>query len=254
MADGTDTRNPWTRPGVLIAAAFLVVAVVLGIVVITRTRPTTPAATPTVATTTATTTATAEVPTPTGSATASTTASTASSPVVGGGDQQLPRTAPPVSWVTVKTLALPVSATAGPQVDTDTVMSGYAHTPIGALIATADNGLRFAVVDNWRRATLASVADTPGRAAFLQQRAAYGQVTPTPGQLTQIAGFNIVSYTPGRAVVQLARAAGDGSLTVTTDTVVWRGDDWKLLLPDSGTTPPAADLPSLQGFIPWSST
>jgi len=249
MADG-DTRNPWTRPGVLIAAAFLVVAVVLGILVITRTGPTTPAATPTVATTTATTTAAAEVPTPTVPATAS----TATSPVAGGGDQQLPRTAPPVSWVTVKTLALPVSATAGPQVNTDTVMSGYAHTPIGALIATADNGLRFAVVDNWRQATSASVADTPGRAAFLQQRAAYGQVTPTPGQLTQIAGFNIVSYTPDRAVVQLARAAGDGSLTVTTDTVVWRDGDWKLLLPDSGTTPPAADLPSLQGFIPWSST
>jgi len=254
MADGTDTRNPWTRPGVLIAAAFLVVAVVLGILVITRTGPATPAATPTVATTTATTTAAAEVPTPTVPATASTTASTATSPVAGGGDQQLPRTAPPVSWVTVKTLALPVSATAGPQVNTDTVMSGYAHTPIGALIATADTSARYSVVDNWRQATLASVADTPGRAAFLQQRAAYGQVTPTPGQLTQIAGFNVVSYTPGRAVVQLARAAGDGSLTVTTDTVVWRDGDWKLLLPDSGTTPPAADLPSLQGFIPWSST
>jgi len=253
MADGTDTRNPWTRPSVLIAAAFLVVAVVLGIVVLTRTGPTTPAATPTVATTTAATTAAAEVPTPTVPATAST-ASTASSPVAGGGDQELPRTAPPVSWVTVKTLALPISATAGPQVDTDTVMSGYAHTPIGALIATADTSARYSIVDNWRQATLASVADTPGRAAFLQQRAAYGQVTPTPGQLTQIAGFNIVSYTPVRAVVQLARAAGDGSLTVTTDTVVWRDDDWKLLLPDSGTTPPAADLPSLQGFIPWSST
>jgi hypothetical protein len=253
MADGTDTRNPWTRPGVLIAAAFLVVAVVLGIVVLTRTGPATPAATPTVATTTAATTAAAEVPTPTVPATAST-ASTASSPVAGGGDQELPRTAPPVSWVTVKTLALPVSATAGPRVDTDTVMSGYAHTPIGALIATADTSARYSIVDNWRQATLASVADTPGRAAFLQQRAAYGQVTPTPGQLTQIAGFNIVSYTPGRAVVQLARAAGDGSLTVTTDTVVWRDRDWKLLLPDSGTTPPAADLPSLQGFIPWSST
>jgi len=147
MADGTNTRNPWTRPGVLIAAAFLVVAVVLGIVVITRTGPATPAATPTVATTTATTTAAAEVPTPTVPATAS----TATSPVTGGGDQQLPRTAPPVSWVTVKTLALPVSPTAGPQVNTDTVMSGYAHTPIGALIATADTSSRYSIVDNWRR-------------------------------------------------------------------------------------------------------
>lgn len=251
MADGTDTRNPWTRPGVLIAAAFFVVAVVLGTLVITRTKPATPAATPTLAVTTAT----AEVRTPTVTAPSSHSAtSTSTSPVVGGADQQLPRTAPPVSWVTVKTLALPVSATAGPQVDTDTVMSGYAHTPIGALIATADTSSRYSIVDNWRQATLASVADTPGRAAFLQQRAAYGQVTPTPGQLTQIAGFNVVSYTPGRAVIQLARAAGDGSLTVTADTVVWVDGDWKLLLPDSGTTPPAADLPSLQGFIPWSST
>lgn len=250
MADGTDPRNPWTRPGVLIAAAFLVVAVVLGIVVVTRTGPATPASAPTVATTTTP----AEAATPTVSAIPGPAVGTATSPGAGGGDQQLPRTAPPVSWVTVKTLALPVSATAGPRVNTDTVMSGYAHTPIGALIAVADNGLRFAVVDNWREATLSAVADTPGRAAFLQQRAAYGRVTPTPGQLTQIAGFNIVSYTPDRAVVQLARAAGDGSLTVTTDTVVWRDGDWELLLPDSGTTPPAADLQSLQGFIPWSNT
>lgn len=250
MADGTDPRNPWTRPGVLIAAAFLVVAVVLGIVVVTRTGPATPAATPTVATTTTS----AEAATPTASTTPSTTASTATSPGAGGGDQELPRTAPPVSWVTVKTLALPVSATAGPQVNTDTVMSGYAHTPIGALIATADTSARYSIVDDWRQATLASVADTPGRTAFLQQRAAYGRVTPTPGQLTQIAGFNVVSYTSDRAVVQLARAAGDGSLTVTTDTAVWRDGDWKLLLPDSGTTPPAADLQSLQGFIPWSNT
>ncbi len=245
MADGTDTRNPWTRPGVLIAAAFLVVAVVLGIVVVTRTGPTTPAATPTAATTTA--------PADSAKPTVSATSATATAPPAGG-EQQLPRTAPPVSWVTVKTLALPVSATAGPQVNTDTVMSGYAHTPIGALIATADISARYSIVDDWRQATLASVADTPGRTAFLQQRASYGQVTPTPGQLTQIAGFTIVSYTPDRAVVQLARAAGDGSLTVTTDTVVWRDRDWKLLLPDSGTTPPAADLQSLQGFIPWSNT
>ncbi len=246
MADGTDTRNPWTRPGVLIAAAFLVVAVVLGVLVITRTGPSAPAAAPT---------SSATVPVnPTGSdpAPASPTPTPATTRVADE-DQQLPRTAPPVTWTTVKTLALPVSASAGPRTNTDTVMAGYAHSPVGALLAVADNGLRFAVVDDWRPATLSAVADTPGRAAFLQQRAAYGQITPTPGQLTQVAGFNIVSYTPDRAVVQLARAAGDGSLTVTTDTVVWRDDDWKILLPASGTTPPAADLQSLQGFIPWSS-
>jgi len=246
MADGTDTRNPWTRPGVLIAAAFLLVAIVLGVLVITRTGPTAPAAAPTPS-------ATLPV-SPTGSdpTLASPTSTSAGTPVADG-DQRLPRTAPPVTWTTVKTLSLPVSATAGPRVDTDTVMAGYAHSPVGALLAVADNGLRFAVVDDWRSATMSAVADTSGRAAFVQQRAAYGRIDPTPGQLTQIAGFNVVSYTPDRAVVQLARAATDGSLTVTTDTVVWRDEDWKILLPASGTTPPAADLQSLRGFVPWSS-
>ncbi len=248
MADDSETRNPWTRPGVLVAAAFLVVAVVFGVVVITGTGGDSPAAGPTPTTSTTAVSASALPPSTVSASSSSTTVR------AGGGDQQLPRTAPPVSWVTVKTLALPVSPTAGPRVNTATVMAGYAHTPVGALLAVADNGLRFAVVDDWRAATRSAVADTPGRAAFLAQRAAYGTVTPTPGQLTQIAGFNLVSYTPDRAVIQLARAAGDGGLTVTTDTVIWGDRDWKILLPDSGTTAPTAALQSLQGFIPWSAS
>jgi len=160
-----------------------------------------------------------------------------------------------VTWVQFETLALPVSAAAGPRVNTGTVMSGYQHTPAGALLAVADNDVRFSLADDWRTATLAAVADTPGRAAFIAQRAPYGQlVDPTPGQLTQIAGFNVVSYTPDRATIQIARVATDGGLTATTDTVRWEAGDWKVLLPDSGTTPPAAVLRSLAGYVPWSSS
>ena len=236
-------RSPWTRPGVLIAAAFLLAVIVLGAVVVSRQGGGPAAADPSPSTSASTPTAPAGTATPSSSAPESVPA-----------DQTVPRVGPPATWVTVKTLLLPVSATAGPRVNTANEMTGYERTPTGALLAVADNDVRFPLVDDWRAATLSAVADTPGRAAFIEQRAAYGRVDPTPGQLTQIAGFNVVSYTPGRATIQLARVASDGGLTATTDTVVWERGDWKVLLPESGTTPPPAVLTSLQGYVPWSAS
>lgn len=234
-------RRRWARPGVA-AAAFLLVAVVAGALAVFWPGRATTAA-PTQA---------ASVPASTPPAVPAPVLSSSTPP---GADQTVPRVGPPVTWVQFKTLALPVSAAAGPRVNTGTVMSGYQRTPAGALLAVADNDVRFSLADDWRTATLAAVADTPGRAAFIAQRAPYGQLAdPIPGQLTQIAGFNVVSYTPDRATIQIARVATDGGVTATTDTVRWEAGDWKVLLPDSGTTPPAAVLRSLAGYVPWSSS
>ncbi len=248
-ADGEDNRpNPWTRPSMFLAIAFLVFALVAGSIVLIKTRHS-PAAT---MVTSPATVATATPSTPPSPAVSTRQSPVASSPAAALPDQTIPVTAPPATWITVATLSLPTSPLYGPRVNDGTVMAGYQHSPTGALFAAADNRVRFSVVPNWRAATLSAVADTPGRAIFISKRAPYGVVgEPSPGTFTQLAGFNIVSYTPDRSTIQVLSEATDGSLTTNVDTVVWEHRDWRILLSPTGDTPPLASAPSAGGFVPW---
>ncbi len=247
MASDDHGDNPWTRPSVFLSIAFLVLALIAGTVALIRTHPGAAAAVPS---------ASAPAVTPTGvrpSPTSSTTPrSRSTTPTVTAlPDQTVPVTAPPATWITVETLSLPTSPLYGPKINDGTVMAGYQHSPTGALFATTDNRGRFALVRNWKTATLSAVADTPGRAAFLVLRKADGVVVPTPGEFTQLAGFTLLSYTPAEAVVQFLNMGSDGSLVVTVDTVVWQDNDWKVLLPPSGDPPPGTQAQSAAGFVPW---
>ncbi len=188
-ADGEDSRaNPWTRPSMFLAIAFLVFAVIGGALVLVKTRHSTGAAAAAVVTSpAAVTTATGSTPP---SPRASTTASAVASSAAALPDQTIPVTGPPATWITVATLSLPTSPLYGPKVNDGTVMAGYQDSPTGALFAAADNRVRFSVVPNWRTATLSAVADTPGRAIFISKRAPYGVVSePSPGTFTQLVGL-----------------------------------------------------------------
>ncbi len=249
MASDDHGDNPWTRPSVFLSIAFLVLALVAGSIVLIRTHPG-GAAAATVPSASAAVTPAGVTPSPAPSTTPTnpSTAPTATALP----DQSVPVTAPPATWITVATLSLPTSPLYGPKVNTNgTVMTGYEHSPTGALFAAADNRARYAAVADWRAATLSAVADTPGRAAFLVLRKADGVVVPTPGQFTQLAGFTFLSYTPAEAVMQFLNMGSDGSLVVTVNTVVWRDNDWKVLLPPSGDPPPGTQAQSAAGFIPW---
>ena len=250
MASDDHGDNPWTRPSVFLSIAFLVLALIAGTVALIRTHPGAAAAVPS---------ASAPAVTPTGvrpSPTSSTTPrSRSTTPTVTAlPDQTVPVTAPPATWITVETLSLPTSPLYGPKINDGTVMAGYQHSPTGALFATTDNRGRFALVRNWKTATLSAVADTPGRAVFLAQRQSLGTITPTPGEFTQLAGFNFVSYTPDRAVIQILSLATDGSYTSDVDTVIWENGDWRLLLSAAGDTPPLTSAPSAAGYVPWKAT
>ncbi len=246
MASDDHGDNPWTRPSVFLSIAFLLLALVAGSIALIRTHPgAAAAAVPSASAPAVTPTGVTPSPAPTTTPTNSTTTAAALP------DQTVPVTAPPATWITVATLSLPTSPLYGPKVNDGTVMAGYQHSPTGALFAAADNRGRYAAVTDWRRATLSAVADTPGRAAFLVLRKADGVVVPTPGQFTQLAGFTFLSYTPAEAVMQFLNMGSDGSLVVTVNTVVWRDNDWKVLLPPSGDPPPGTQAQSAAGFIPW---
>lgn len=248
MASDDHGDNPWTRPSVFLSIAFLVLAIVAGSIVLIRTHPGGAAAAAVPSASAAAITPAGVTPSPAPSTTPTKSTATALP------DQTVPVTAPPATWITVATLSLPTSPLYGPKVNDGTVMAGYQHSPTGALFATTDNRGRFALVRDWKTATLSAVADTPGRAVFLAQRQSLGTITPTPGEFTQLAGFNFVSYTPDRAVIQILSLATNGSYTSDVDTVIWENGDWRLLLSAAGDTPPLTSAPSAAGYVPWKAT
>ncbi|MEU4924619.1 hypothetical protein AB0G29_35360 [Streptomyces parvus] len=187
-------------------------------------------------------------------------ASTSAAPDGGTGEcpepavsEDLPRTAPDARWELTRTVALPVSETAGPaRVDGD-VARCYAHSPTGALIAAAQISARYVVAEDWARVVKEQTYGA-GQQPLLEQRTAYEKtaepVAPVPGELGQVAGFQFVTYTPQTAVLQLVNRFGDsGVMQATTITLRWHKGDWQMELPD--VAPPQRTVDDLTGYVPW---
>jgi len=168
-------------------------------------------------------------------------------------DQSVPTTTPQgVRWQLWQTVALPFSDEAGPSTVQGDTATGYAHTPTGALIAATQTAVRYRVAQDWRAVLQASVQPGPGAEAWANLRAPLTLDEPQPGQLGQAAGFQVISYTPERAVIQYVAKFQNGTMQMTSNTVVWDGSDWKLVLTDDGgVSATAVPISSLSGFIPW---
>ncbi|MGH3529884.1 MAG: hypothetical protein ACRDQ6_21660, partial [Pseudonocardiaceae bacterium] len=170
-------------------------------------------------------------------------------------DQTVP-TSPPASvrWELYQRVALPYSATAGPQTIDGSVARGYAHTPTGALIAAAQIPSRSLLSpgDSWRQVVEQQVMPGPGRDRFTQLRSQITtDNTPDP-RLGQIAGFRFITYTPEIAVIQLATKFTNGHMQVTTTTMQWDGDWKEALQPDGSDSPTVQAIPDLTGLVGWS--
>ncbi|MFF5893942.1 hypothetical protein ACFY72_35010 [Streptomyces globisporus] len=167
--------------------------------------------------------------------------------------EDLPRTAPDTSWELTRTVALPVSETAGPaRVDGD-VARCYAQSPTGALIAAAQISARYVVAEDWQSVVKKQTYGA-GQQPLLEQRTAYEAtaepVAPVPGELGQVAGYQFVTYTPELAVLQLVNRFGDsGVMQATTITLRWHEGDWQMELPSAA--PPQKTVDDLTGYVPW---
>ena len=189
-------------------------------------------------------------------------ASTASSAPASSPTAQLPTT-PPTSaptgttWSIYETVALPTIPGAGPSQVNGAIATGYARTPVGALLAVANEGFRYGLAPDtqWRTAAAAMLARGAGYDAWLKVRAAhpYGSAGAAGGdQLAQIAGFQFVSYTPSDAVIQIVTRDAQGSLQVASDHVIWRGADWKYVTASDGSQAAnAQQISDMTGFIEW---
>ena len=171
----------------------------------------------------------------------------------------VPTTAPAgTAWTIYETVALPTLPGAGPAHVDGAIATGYAHTPLGALLAAANQSYRYFLADDagWLQAADAMLARGGGYDAWLAVRSAHpfgpGGTTGGGGSFAQIAGFQFVSYSPTDAVIQIVTRDSHGVLQVGAEHVMWDGSDWRYVPgPDGGQAVNVQRVDSLAGFIPW---
>jgi hypothetical protein len=170
-----------------------------------------------------------------------------------------------VRWSGFYGVELPVSAQAGPYDTSGGVAAGFAHTPLGALLAAVNIGVRANAQWGPRifGAVIRGQVTGPDTAALLAAcQAAYDQAA----QSGQVAGgqplgtvhvteqaFRWITYTPAAAILDLAVAGpGNGGATIRASVqmeAVWDGGDWKVVAPPGGDWGnSAAGLSSLAGY------
>jgi len=174
-----------------------------------------------------------------------------------------------VTWTPYQGISVPYSSVDGPTSNTvSAAPTGYSHTPQGAVLAAIQAQARLALApdSSWTQVTSTLVAPGAGRDAYATARAGASITTAAdPTTTAAFAGFRVRDYTDDTAVVDIATSMPGGQLTSVPATVLWRGDDWKLLLPepdptaaDADITAPAAtdpaELPSLDGFTAFSAS
>ena len=170
-----------------------------------------------------------------------------------------------VRWSGFYGVELPISAQAGPYDTSAGIATGFAHTPLGALLAAVNIGVR-ANAQWGPRIFTAVIRDQvtgPDAAALLADcLSAYGQASRSAGVTggrplgdVDVAeeAFRWVAYTPADATLDLV-SAGPGSqgvtvMAVTRIGVLWSGGDWRVIAPPGGDWGNAAlRLSSLSGY------
>ena len=179
---------------------------------------------------------------------------------------QIPRVSlASVRWSGFYGVELPVSAQAGPYATRGGVATGFAHTPLGALLAAVNIGVRANA--QWGpqifTAVIRGQVTGPDAAALLAGcRAAYDQAAQSEGvtggqplgtAVVTEQAFRWITYTPAAAILDLVSAgpgANGGTVRASVQMeVVWDGGEWKVVAPPGGDWGnSAAELSSLTGY------
>ena len=243
--ESTTERNPFTKPGFIIAAALVVAMIAAAIVIFLLPKGQGNAQ-----------------PAPTESsnvAIASPSASAEAGKSVCGlpaGAEKSLGSAPKSKWELVGRIATPTDPkTFGPGItDESGFRSCFAQSPTGALYAAMNVA---ALGSSGSLDILRQVADKllvpgAGRDAAMKETAS---VTPSGASSTtiQVKGFLLKSYSPSEATVDLAFATETGALGRTTFSMRWMDGDWKVKPSDDGSPfGHISQVRDLSGFILWS--
>lgn len=149
--------------------------------------------------------------------------------------------APPsnVRWQDYQTIALPV-ADQGPKTNSGSgPVSGFTHDPQGAALAAIQQTVRLSVAPDhqWPGVVAAGVAPGPARDDFAISRQLLSfTAPPAPTEAPKIVGYEVTDYNSDNAAVTVYSSFPDQSFAASQVTVVWSGEDWKLLLPGDDET------------------
>ncbi|HEU5023622.1 MAG TPA: hypothetical protein VFV01_01750 [Spirillospora sp.] len=180
--------------------------------------------------------------------------------------------APPVSfsgmaWRDYHGVVLPYSAGDGPRIVRGDLASGFARTPLGALLAAVHVAVRANA--QWGpkvfEPTIEDQVVGPDAASLLA--ATQGQYDKQRGHLrggealgrayAVLEGFRWQGYSSDTASLDLVSAGpGDSDVTaraVTRLQLQWRDDDWRVVAPPGGTWGGSAtSIPSPDGYVRFS--
>jgi hypothetical protein len=168
-------------------------------------------------------------------------------------------------WADFHGMQLPVSLAAGPRQVRGGLPSGFADTPLGALLAAVNIGVRANA--QWGPdvfgPTIGDQVTGPDAPALLAAcQAAYDQARPAAGvpagrplgpAYVREEAFRWEGYTPANATVDIVSAGPGGpDLTVRAATrieVQWRRGDWRVVAPPGGDWGNSAtQITSLSGY------
>ena len=186
---------------------------------------------------------------------------------VPGGPPQVPRVdLAGLGWSDFYGVELPVSPSAGPRYMHGRLARGFADTPLGALLAAVNIGVRAnaqwgpgvfgpTIRDQVVSGPAATALLAGCEASYSQESRAAGVTAGQPlgpGYVTEEA-FRWEAYSPADAAVDIV-SAGPGGQGVTVRAVTrievqWSGTDWQVIAPPGGDWGnSAAPLTSLSGY------
>ncbi len=147
-------------------------------------------------------------------------------------------------WGTVGSMQVPQNPTVfGPQRSNGPWERCFAHDPSGALLAA---------MNLWAEGTAVPPGELFERLAVGAPKNLGSSAQLDSSGPVQFAGYRYESYTPSDAEVAVVFRGPEGKLLAVVTSMVWRAGDWKYLFPAEGA-PAMQVIPDLTGYVPWSS-
>uniref|UniRef100_UPI000A55DC6B hypothetical protein n=1 Tax=Nocardia altamirensis TaxID=472158 RepID=UPI000A55DC6B len=159
----------------------------------------------------------------------------------GGGEESGPDLAAAptgVRWQPFQGVPLPHTEQ-GPKSTADGAATGFEHSPRGAGVAAITHAVRIAVAadSQWAKVAAKELVPGPAKDEWAVNRVQLSITGPaTPDYAPRVLGYKITGYTAQRSTVDVHTEYSDASKAVNHTTVEWFGEDWRLRLPDPGST------------------
>jgi hypothetical protein len=172
-------------------------------------------------------------------------------------DEKPPTEAPSdLTWQRIGQRMVPVSASAGPRTVVDGTATGYAHSPVGALIAAAQLSARAdgsAGRASWEPTLVGQFVLGDDRDVLLEALRANPDDSRVLDGFTIPAGFVFRTFTLSWADIGLVYRSPDAEgYRGAVYRLVWQNSDWMMAAPEGGSWASALrPVDDLTTAVPW---